>query len=459
MILQYLPESGPRVRPSVLRVRMLVFSVIYVGCIFLAYTQYLSPFQGDLSYPAFAPGRSGFALTIAIASAVVFAVSMPPQIKTYAHFVIWFLYFFLFTPTVMVVALQGFEADGGTKLILHIVASFGLVVFTQLAIAAPQSICSYDYQAKFVEASGARLYALLLIGYALVMTVLFVMFGSIMNIASFYEVYEQRDIAAQVTGNRTIVAYLIEWTARVLAPFMLTIGLISKRKIYVVLAIAAFVTLYAIGGTKFIPALIVLIIVLHGFVFRSDEILAERLALIAICGVALPLFLGYFYGFLIDSALDMFIAQTLHRVFGTPGSMIGHYSIVFDSNPLTYYSHVGAFRWLLDYPYGEYSVGQVVGDFLVNKTSYEANANFWAIDGIAALHHVGILVIGAVLAVVIAVFSRITRPLTLRVMCLSSVASVWMLVDGSLFRVLLSGGWFLHPIIVYIFFSWRSRAS
>ena len=264
-------------------------------------------------------------------------------------------------------------------------------------------------------------------------------------------------LASEIGGNRNIIAYVGEWLPRVIAPFMLAVGLMYKKKLYIVLALLAFLICYTIFATKYIPALVVLMVLLRYFVLNTGDVRAERIGIIAAGGIVLPLIIVTIYGFEFDDTLDILISQTLARVYGNPGAQIGKYSQFFSINPLTYYSHVGMFSWFLDYPYGDLSLGRVMGLFIAGTTDLNANAGFWASDGIAALYHPGIIVISVLLGAVIAVFNNFVPPTMLHLACLSSIASIWILVDGSLFGVMFGGGWPLHIVLVNLFYNRPER--
>jgi hypothetical protein len=440
-----------------LRMRLLMIVLFYTGSLIYAYIGYLSPIWGDLHYPKFNPSESSVALALSITAIGAFALTLPAKITTYSHFVAWFLFYFLFTPSVLYISLQGKESDGGISLISYLIASFAFISFIPSLFTSPKArkppVLIEEMDARY----GEVLHVPLLVIYIICLAGVFVVFVNMMRIASFFEVYEQREIASQISGNRTLIAYILEWIPRLMAPFMFAVGLFRRNRLYIVLALLGFGTAYAIGATKYVPALILLMFLLRHLVFATRDILPERMGLLVLGGIGIPLLVATLYGALIDDTLDMLLGQSLHRVFGTPGTMIGHYSHFFSVNSLTYYSHIGAFQWFLDYPYGENSVGQVIGHYLVEKLSYEANANFWAVDGIAALYHPGLLVIGIVLGGILSVFNMMSSPERVRLLCLSSVASVWMLVDGSLPRVLFSGGWALHFILIYFFFQIKTQ--
>ena len=454
------PLSGPgrsRIREGglnlQLRFRLVLISAAYVTCLIYAYNYYLSPIWAYMGYPVFDVTRSGIALFISILSILSLALLLPPRIMRYSHFVVWFLFFFLFAPILVVVSMQGLENDGGIKLVTILTISYALIYFIPevIWISKLHSISSNVSTIVQIPAR-ININIILIVIYILFTLSLLINFFHMMKVVGFYEVYEQRELAIEISGNRTLIAYLAGWLTRVIAPIMIAIGLMYKRKIYIVLGLFALLVSYAIFATKYLPALILLMILLHYFVLDHKQILAERIGLIALGGILLPLGIITLYGYTINGTIDILVSQSLRRVFGNPGMIIGFYSEFFDSHNLTYFTHLGPIRWFFDYPYNELTIGQVVGFYTAGTTAYNANANFWATDGIAALGHIGVVLIGVVLGLILTVFNYWSSPTALRLLCLSSVSTVWMLTDTSVFRALFTGGWPIFFLIAHYFF-------
>ena len=85
------------------------------------------------------------------------------------------------------------------------------------------------------------------------------------------------------------------------------------------------------------------------------------------------------------------------RTFAVPGAETGEYQCFFGSHPHTYLSHVNGINLLIPNPYSR-PLGEEVGGFfgLHNKFGYaNANANLFAMDGIAGFGLAGIPFMGA----------------------------------------------------------------
>src|SRR5690606_24851887 len=102
------------------------------------------------------------------------------------------------------------------------------------------------------------------------------------------------------------------------------------------------------------------------------------------------------------------------------------------------------------YPYGDKSIGQVVGHTYWNESN--ANANFWATDGIASLGEIGILVSSFVIFLLFILFNRISQVYNKTFLILVLVPYLNALLNMSLFTSLLTGGAF----IIFFLLSFKS---
>jgi hypothetical protein len=208
-----------------------------------------------------------------------------------------------------------------------------------------------------------------------------------------------------------------------------------------------------VNGSKFILFLIPLMYGMHYFFLRRQRLMATDLALLLSSILIAVLLLIEIYGEEVEGIVGLVLSQVAKRAVAVNGLTLGNYYDFFinDGNPFTMYSHLGPVSWLIDYPYGELSIGQVVGYFQAGDPSYDMSAGFWSTDGIAAAGHSGVVAIGIFLGALLAVFNIWARNIDLRLLCLSSLGCVWMLADTSVFRVVVSGAWPLHFLLVSLY--------
>jgi hypothetical protein len=131
----------------------------------------------------------------------------------------------------------------------------------------------------------------------------------------------------------------------------------------------------------------------------------------------------------------------LVRVVGSGGWLFSKYFEYFPAGPLTYYSHIRPINALTGmYPFGDLSLGQVIGLEYSGTTQANHNASFWASDGIAALGPVGILVVTPFVAALLYAMNRIMANLDARFVVLWMCGFFVALLNVPLSTALLSGG-------------------
>lgn len=270
---------------------------------------------------------------------------------------------------------------------------------------------------------------------------------------SITDVYEQRDIVSEFAENSSLQAYLLQWMVRLMAPFMLAIGVIFRRPLFSVLGLGGMAIGYFATGSKFIVFVVPLIYGMHYFVLKKPRVRAEDIAKFFLITLLSALLCIALYGEDAQTLIGTILSQIVKRAFSINGMTLGVYYDFFVNhpNPFTYYSHLGLLRNFIDYPYGEFGIGQMVGFFQVQKYSYDATAGFWSTDGIAAMGLFGVIAIGVVLGSILTVFNFLVSDKNIRLLCLSSLGCVWMLADTSVFRVLLTGAWPVHLLLVHLY--------
>jgi hypothetical protein len=131
----------------------------------------------------------------------------------------------------------------------------------------------------------------------------------------------------------------------------------------------------------------------------------------------------------------------LVRILGTSGWTMSTYYDYFTTNGLTFYTHIGPINTFTNaYPYGEYSLGQVIGLYYSGSSDANFNANFWASDAFAALGIAGVPVITIVLCTVFFTINRAAKNHSTQFVFLW-LAGFWLaLLNLPLSVALLSGG-------------------
>jgi len=373
------------------------------------------------------------------------ALLLPGRPKSVAQFAAWLLYFILFLPALIIPQLQGW-VRGWEALALFSLTLASTYLFIALGRlrTIPLPLFRFDRQ----------LFWLGLVALWIAMHgSLYLFFGEQLQFAQIGEqVYEQRADAALQLGSGYIV-YIITNASGAVNPLLIALGFFERRWWALGLGIIGQLIVYSTIAGK-IVLLFPMIIIGTFFLFdRQGSMRPTRFGLtivgIAIVGIPLQLARGSFGDTLIQ-VVDLVYMRTLYL----PGVLVGAYHDFFSIYPLTYFSHSIVGRLFIEYPYGTWSVGQVVGAYVTPGTGYTVNnynANFLAADGIAGLGLLGIPLITAITIMVLRLFDKLLGHLDLRLRCAAFAPFLMWLADGSLLTALVTGGGILVTILLWLY--------
>lgn len=382
-------------------------------------------------------------LYVACAVAAIPAVLLTPRPTTFAQASSWFLYILVFLPCMLVTVMQ-FSA--GVDAVL---TTFGSIFIGCLLFMV---IARGEVNRWTVPEVPVRAFWLGLLGVWLVlMTLVLYSFRTSFQIVGADDIYNQRFIGASVTGN-PIVRYSIALLASSINPFMIGLGLFTRR--YWVSAIGVG-SQFALFGTLAAKAVLLSPVFVVGVYFLGDRQHRMRgnLLLIGLLGVFVvtsPLLATYNP---IGSEINQLTSLIYMRTLLISGATFGVYEQFFAIYPLTYFSNNNIISWFVTYPYGDLSVGQAVQSSLIAPTSAdigELNANFLATDGVAALGLWGVPVAATLCALVLRFLSKFV-PVE-RTMLFTACATGFLLslANTSLLTSLVTGGGVILTALVTV---------
>jgi hypothetical protein len=279
---------------------------------------------------------------------------------------------------------------------------------------------------------------------------LFTYRGSLQFSAFDNDLYLQRDANASL-GAGLLMRYLSSWLTTVFAPLCLALGLTERRHRYTMVGAAACLAMYMASANKLsiiLPvASVMFYLLLRNRLSVTLPLLTASLVLLVVGMLAIPN---------LGSSAFLGSALVLHRTIGNGGQLTSAYYDFFSFHQQTAYSHVRGLNLFTDpYPYGDLGLGQVVGQFYWTP-SMNANANFWATDGIAAMGLPGVAFISLVAALLLVVLNSVTEEYNQLFVFLSFLPFVTTLLNQSLFSSFWSGGAFF--LILFFAFDRRSAA-
>lgn len=350
-------------------------------------------------------------------------------IKQISSFISVFLYFILYVPIIIT---YYYNLDGSIFYVIFLQFLFAISMIL-LFIADRIRISN-----NMMLPSRINLFKVMLVLTWLISMYVAFIYRDSLNFASYEDVYIQRELTSNI-GQDVFSAYLIAWLANVLVPFTATYGLFSKKYFYFYSSVVASLIIYMSSADKAILAFPFIILALF-FIFRKINF---KIIFTAVGSFLLVIMVGTLvYGWSLFSALFWM------RTIGNGGLLAVYYHKFFQDHPNTYYTHINVINKISDaYPYGDLIIGQVVGRHYWSSDQ-NANANFWATDGIAALGDIGILVAGIFLFLTFLLFNKISQPFNKLFLICIFVPFTSSLLNQSLFSSLVTGGGFLTLLIL-----------
>jgi hypothetical protein len=299
--------------------------------------------------------------------------------------------------------------------------------------------------------SERRLKPVMFVATAVTMAVIVAVFRDHMRLVSFADVYDLRFEASEVETS-PLVDYPMLWLSYCFLPFFLALGFHRHRVVYLAWALIGCVIIYAATGAKAVLLMPVIIFAVYILTGAGSQLLLRLLLIMTVTVVLIIELLPN------EGALLWVKSILLVRILGTAGWNMSKYYEYFGAHDYTYYTHIGPVNALTDaYPYGERSLGQVIGFEYTGDIEANFNANFWASDAFAALGVPGIPLVTVAMCAVFFAINRFSSGYSKRFVTLW-LAGFWLaLLNLPLTTALLSGGGALVMLLLWAFRRKRRR--
>jgi hypothetical protein len=410
---------------------LLVFSIsAYVGLYQWMYKFYLYPSWDYFGFHYEPP--ASFYLLFAWVLSVTPCLWMPIRLTRPSQLAYWVLYITVFIPSMFVPFYAGLDSPGEISLLM-------------LTLYAGMAVIGSCYRLPLLRLRLVRVPRRIFwkwfggITAILALWMLFV-FHQHMQILSFNDIYDQRDIQNDISEG-TLVNYAFMLLTGAFNPFLMGCGLFYRRKWLFLAGVLGQVLVYGVGGTK---GSILSIVFSPGFyvlfkIGRRPFALKLVFGTLVLVGVlcASYVFAGYDPVPLQLHWVALFVV--LMRTFGINGLMTAWYYNFFQTNPHTFYSHVRGVNWFVHFPY-ERSAALEIGAVFMGGNDADPTANFWATDGIGALGLPGVLLISVLCALVFWVLDSAAQKHDPRLAALVTCYAAYNMSNISLFTSLFSGG-------------------
>ncbi|MBT3068362.1 hypothetical protein [Rhodoferax sp. U11-2br] len=414
------------------------FVLIYLTLLYYIYIEKLRRWD----YLGFPLGPSPvFALLFSVVLILIPLFLLRRRIQQASSYFAWCIYFFVYIPGVLFPVLQ-WLSDDVFLLISLLCCSFLLI----LGFIRSSSIAIKIRVPVHVFWLGFWVIYLLLNGYSLAI------FGGSISFADIVNVYDQRTLAGDLADG-TLVGYATGILSGCFNPFLMSVGLLHRRPVYFTMGAIGQIFVYTTFAMKSTLLSIVIILVLYLLCIRGGRVRWRGVAIFSVASVLIPLVVGLFIDEDASVLYENIAAIVYMRTYGMVGALIGIYYDFFSLNPQTYYSHINLVGMFVTYPY-QASIGEVIGASM--GLEMNANANFFATDGIAAAGLFGLLLIGAVVGLTLRFMDSLVPRENVPLLCGAAAPILMSLANSSFFTTLLTSGLMLLILLCAL---WRPEMA
>jgi O-antigen polymerase len=421
---------------SVLLFSMPLAILLYCASFNWSYARWVSPTWSYMGLTYHAPDSALLAVGYVLA-AVQCALS-PRRVRRTSQVIYWILYFNVYIPGLFV------------PLYVQLDASSTLFLL-QLSLTSGMLLIALSYRIKLARfrrycVNPGLFWSLFALVYLVSNAALFVAFRHNLHFSSLNEVYASRFQASAILRESVALTYVSSVLSNVMNPLLIAYGLGVGRYPLVALGVLGQVFVYSTAAMKSVLLSPLLIIVFYYSLKHDRGGWAPKVALTCASTfvVLTALVIGARPGLLFNLA-----SSTLMRSFALPGLAVAQYQYFFEHFPHTHLGHVHGVNLLLGDPY-QMPLGLEIGNFysdVVGGRIQDANANFFAFDGIAGFGLPGIPMMGLLCAAMFWVLDCCARRDVIAIsasaltMCMVSLANI------SLFSAFLGGGFMLWMLL------------
>ncbi|WP_312304252.1 hypothetical protein [Chryseobacterium sp.] len=398
-----------------------LIALLYAILFYQGYMIFLNPFFGYAGFGVNEPRLTNYIFMIYTFALVVLPIYFFRGVNTISAFVCIFIFFLLYAP-IQVTFYIDYDGEDMYVAYLQFLYFLGMC----LLFYADR----VKFKTKIIIPSNVDFFKVLLIVTILSILYMIAKFGGSLKLVAFEDVYEQRSATSEL-GADVFTAYLSSWLAYMYIPVCLAYGLFAKKKIYIIVGLIGSIIIYMAFASK--TALVFPFVIYIMYKTLKNRSLKSSFTFMGI---------GLITVMIITLLLDFNSITALFwmRTIGNSGSLTLHYHYFFADHPHTYFSHINIINFLSQsYPYPGKALGQAVGNYYWGD-EMNANANFWATDGIAAVGDLGILVSSVLLFIIFIFFNRISKNYNQLFLVLTLIPYITSVLNTSLFSSLFTGG-------------------
>jgi hypothetical protein len=422
---------------SLVRFAMLAVIPIYCASFQWSYVKWIAPVWGYMGPRYRSPDP--ILLLLAYILAILLCALSPLKLRRPSQVIYWILYFSVYIPGLFIPLFMQLD-NGFTLLLLELSLTGGMLLIALSYRIKLANIRSYPIDRKMF-------WTIFYICFVLMNLALLAVFRGNLQFASLGEVYDVRAKAGEVAQQNVGITYISTLLGNVMNPFLIAYGFSTHRRKLVALGTLGQILVYSTAAMKIILLSPPLIFLIYYSVNKDRGGWVPKLGLLGSAAfiVLTALAVGRNAGLFFTLA-----SIILFRSFALPGTFIGYYQYFFENFPHTYLSHIHGVNLFVSDPYSM-SLGLEIGVFYQGVGSLgrigNANANFFAMDGIAGFGLPGILIMGVICAAMFWLLDGCARKYTVAFSASALICCTMSLANSSLFTSFLGGGIMLFMLL------------
>lgn len=424
------------------RLFLMLGVVVYICSFLFSYEHWVVP-RYEAWGMSYRVVPAGYILT-SWALCLITALWIPVDLTRPSQLLFFVQYFLIFIPTSFILYHSGKpELPPEKVLVLVLFLFFGLTI-----LQAGYKLPLLDIKLRGL--SPGVFWSFFWCGLVCLIIYMLKVFGSHFQLADFQDIYDVRSASSDFVeaSGSSFAGYAQMWLSGFFLPFLFSVGIFRRRLSHVAMAAAGYLYLLGVGGSKSNMLAIVYLSAIFFLVRTGGKNASLK---IAICFSVLLIFPALFtLTGTAGEAVDTWYVAIVHsRIFTIPQLSIGQYYYFFESNPLTYGSHITGINLLVTYPY-DIDIPRAIGRYYYDA-DLTANVNMWAQDGIASFGLIGIPVVSFIATVVFWFIDSIFRLHDHRFVTVALGNIALIFANGSIFTTIISGGLFLLVINLYFY--------
>lgn len=343
-------------------------------------------------------------------------------IKNVSSWIAIFIYFFGYVP-IIIGTLYNFPEKNP-----YHITWYWIILFISMCLYFRADRSKWKLRSKKKIRSLRPIWLFVLLSFL----ILFAVFHGSMQLVRFEDVYSLRETNAGSTFP--LISYFQLWSVNFTFPFVIAYGLCTHNKKLIIIGSLLMLFLYSIFGLKTTVLAPFIIIGLYYFFDWQNNYNVNLIVLLSasICLLSLLLMNG-----LDNPIIYAAAAVFLMRTVTISGNLFACYYLpFFQENPHTHFTHINIINAITgSNPYH----GQPLG-FVVSESDMNANAIFWAMDGIAGGGVWGVALVSFLFLLLLYLINAVTNDDNLRFACILFIMPTLSLLNVSLFTFVLSCG-------------------